>query len=102
MYDSAETTEEMYIKVFGFVKSIGMAGLSSHIAECSMTILQHAKFCKQKNQKKKRKAKWNRNSPFFKTDIAAHWKHFSIAENCHHEYSCFKSCCEIGTIRLNG
>lgn len=39
MYDSAETTEEMYIKVFGFVKSIGMAGLSSRIAECSMTIL---------------------------------------------------------------
>lgn len=38
-YDSAEMTEEVYIKMFGFVKSIGIAGLSGRFGECSLTIL---------------------------------------------------------------
>lgn len=44
--------EEMYIKIFGFVKNIGILGLSNLIRERSMTVVQHAKFCKQTKGKK--------------------------------------------------
>lgn len=44
--------EEMYIKMFGFVKNIGILGLFNLIRECSMPVLQHAKFCKQQRKKK--------------------------------------------------
>lgn len=44
--------EEMYIRMFGFVKNIGILGLSNLIRECSMTVFQHAKFCKQTKKKK--------------------------------------------------